>query len=294
VLADAHGKARPAWTAGAHVDLIAGGLRRKYSLCGEADDRGALQVVIQREAQGRGGSRHFCDRLEAGGTLQLSGPKNLFRLDESAQRFVLIAGGIGITPMLAMADRLRRLGKPYELHYAGRSRRHMALLARLERDHAAHLTLYVKAEGQRMNLPALLTGVDAQTRVYACGPDRLIGELETLSERWPEGVLHFEHFSAEGSALDPGKEHSFVAELKDSKVNVTVPADQTLLQALQAAGFDVPCDCGEGLCGTCEVSIVAGEADHRDKALTKAERAAHQRMMTCCSRAVGDRIVLAL
>jgi cytochrome P450/ferredoxin-NADP reductase len=294
VLADPHGQPLPAWTAGAHVDLIAGGLRRKYSLCGEAGDRHALQVVVQREADGRGGSRHFCDRVDVGAALQLSGPKNLFRLDESARRFVLIAGGIGITPMLAMADRLKHLGKPYELHYAGRSRERMALLARLERDHAACLALYVKAEGRRMDLPAMLAGVDADTRVYACGPDRLIDELETLGEHWPEGVLRFEHFSAENTALDPSKEHGFVAELKDSNVSVTVPADQTLLQALRTAGFDVPSDCGEGLCGTCEVNIVAGQADHRDKVLSKTERAANQRMMACCSRAAGDRIVLAL
>ena len=294
VLADPHGEALPAWTAGAHVDLIAGGFRRKYSLCGRADDRHSLQVVVQREAQGRGGSQHFCDHIAAGSTLQLSGPKNLFGLDESARHFVLIAGGIGITPMVAMADRLRRLGKSYELHYAGRSRQHMALLERLEQDHADHLHLYIKADGQRMDLGRLLATVDEGTRVYACGPDRLIAALETLSEQWPANVLHFEHFSAESAVLDPSKEHAFVAQLKDSNVSVTVAADQTLLQALQAAGFDVPCDCGEGLCGTCEVAVVEGEGDHRDKVLTKAERAANRRLMACCSRAAGDKIVLAL
>jgi cytochrome P450/ferredoxin-NADP reductase len=294
VLADPRGGALPAWSAGAHVDLIAGGFRRKYSLCGHGDDRHTLQVVVQREAEGRGGSRYFCDAVEAGQTLQLSGPKNLFRLDESAQRFVLIAGGIGITPMLAMADRLKRLGKPYALHYAGRSRQHMSLLARLQQDHAGCLHLYVKSEGWRMNLSALLVGVDAVTRVYACGPDRLIDELEVLSQGWPEGVLHFEHFNAESSALDPGKEHGFVAELRDSDVSVSVRSDQTLLQALQAAGFDVPCDCCEGLCGTCEVSVVDGEVDHRDKVLSKTERTANRRMMACCSRAAGQKVVLAL
>ncbi len=294
VLADPRGHALPAWTAGAHVDLIAGGFRRKYSLCGRADDRHTLQVVVQREAGGRGGSRHFCDQLAPGAALGLSGPKNLFRLDESAGHFVLIAGGIGITPMVAMADRLRQLGKSYALHYAGRDRRHMALLDRLEQDHADRLNLYVKAEGRRMDLGAMLAGVDARTRVYACGPDRLIGELEILGEQWPEGVLRFEHFSADVAVLDPAREHAFVAELKDSNLSVNVAADQTLLQALQAAGFDVPCDCGEGLCGTCEVNIVEGEADHRDKVLSRTERAANRRLMACCSRAAGSRIVLAL
>lgn len=294
VLADPDGADMPAWTAGAHVDLMAGGFRRKYSLCGHAADRKTLEVVVQREAEGRGGSRHFCDELAVGSTLQLSGPKNLFRLDESADRFVLIAGGIGITPMVAMADRLNQLGKPYELHYAGRTRQHMALLPRLEQDHAGKLKLHIKAEGQRMDLPRLLAKVDAGTRVYACGPVRLIDELETMAEQWPEGVLHFEHFHAEGGALDPSKEHAFVAQLKDSGLEVLVPADRTLLQALQSAGIDVPCDCGEGLCGTCEVAVVEGDVDHRDKVLTKTERAANKRMLACCSRAATQKIVLAL
>ena len=294
VLADPKGVPLPAWTAGAHVDLIAGGFRRKYSLCGRADDASCLEVVVQREAAGRGGSRHFCDHLQPGDTLRLSGPKNLFRLDESAQRYVLLAAGIGITPIAAMADRLKLLGKPYRIHYAGRSRQRMALLERLMRDHAGCLAVHIKDEGQRMHLPALASDVDAGTRVFACGPDRLIDELETLGASWPEGVLHFEHFHAPSRALDPGVEHGFVAELKDSGVRVEVGAGQTLLQALQAAGIDLPCDCGEGLCGTCEVAFVEGQADHRDKVLSHAERAAQNRMMACCSRAAGTRIVLAL
>lgn len=294
MFASPDGSPLPAWSAGAHVDLVAGGFRRKYSLCGDPDNRQHLQVVVQREAGGRGGSRHFCDALQVGEHLQLAGPKNLFRLDEGAKRYVLIAAGIGITPMLAMADRLRRLGKPYTLHYAGRSRVQMALLQRAERDHGAQLQLYVKAEGRRMDLPAMLAGVGAQDRVYACGPDRLIDELEALGAAWPEGVLHFEHFSGEGAALDPAREHAFVAELRDSQLQVQVPPDRTLLQALQAAGVDVPCDCNEGLCGTCEVAVLDGDIDHRDKVLTQTERATQRRMLACCSRAAGGRIVLAL
>jgi ferredoxin-NADP reductase len=246
VLADPRGRPLPAWSAGSHVDLVAGGFRRKYSLCGTRDDRSVLEVVILREAEGRGGSRHFCDAVAAGDTIHLAGPKNLFRLDESAQHHVLIAGGIGITPILAMADRLKALGKPYALHYAARSRAHMALLARVQRDHGASLSLHVSEEGSRMQLEALLANMGEGTQVYCCGPERLIDALQALGEGWPEGTLHVEHFSAEGSLLDPAKEHAFEAVLKDSGTTVTVAADQTLLQALQAAGIDVPCDCGEG------------------------------------------------
>jgi ferredoxin-NADP reductase len=294
ILTTPNGNALPAWTPGAHVDLISNGFRRKYSLCGAPEDHGTLQVVIQRESQSRGGSRYFCDSLEVGQVLQLSGPKNLFKLDETAQRFILIAGGIGITPVIAMADRLKQLGKSYEVHYAGRSRNTMAFLNRIQKDHGKNLYLYIKAEGRRMALSSTLAGVHADTRVYACGPNRLIEELESLSEQWPEDTLHFEHFSADGSSLDPSKEHSFIAYLKDSNIEVDVAADSTLLQALQSAGFDVPCDCNEGLCGTCEVSVIDGEVDHRDKVLTKAERATNKRMLACCSRASNEKIILAL
>jgi ferredoxin-NADP reductase len=294
VLADPQGGELPAWSAGAHVDLMAGGFRRKYSLCGPQADRRRLQVVIQREAQGRGGSAYFCDALQPGCELQLSGPRNLFKLDEAASHTVLVAGGIGITPISAMADRLRALGRSYELHYAGRGRAHMALLAHLEREHGAALRLYAKDQGLRMDLPALLTRVAAGTRVYACGPGRLIDELERLATTWPEGTLRFEHFHAEAAVRDPSREHAFEVELRDSQLHLQVPADQTLLQVLQAAGLDLPCDCSEGLCGTCEVAVLAGQVDHRDKVLSQSERASHTRMLACCSRAAGRKIVLAL
>ncbi len=294
VLADPRGKPFSSWSAGAHIDLIGGGYRRKYSLCGDPHDPSVLQVVILREPDGRGGSLYFCDQVAVGDALQIAGPKNLFRLDESAAGYLLIAGGIGITPILAMADRLKRLGRPYALHYAGRSRKSMALLSRLERDHNRALHLHIKEEAGRMDLSALLGALDAGTQVYACGPDRLIDALETHAADWPEGRLRFEHFSAAGGLLDPAKEHGFVARLKDSGLEVAVAADQTLLQALQAVGIDVPCDCGEGLCGTCEVSVLEGDIDHRDKVLSKSERAANDRMMACCSRARGDKITLAL
>ena len=293
VLADPQGGALPTWSAGAHVDVISGGWRRKYSLAGPADSP-AYELVIQREVQGRGGSRHFCDELQVGDVLALAGPKNLFRLDESARQTLLLAAGIGITPIIAMADRLKALGRDYQIHYAGRSTDRMALRGRLQRDHGPRLHLHVGDQGRRMHLPALLASVDQGTRVYACGPARMIEELQTLAEGWPPGVLHFEHFSAGSPVLDPDREQGFEAVLQDSGLTVAVRPDQTLLQALQAAGVDVPCDCNEGLCGTCEVQVLQGRIDHRDKVLTRVERASQQRMMACCSRAQGPRIVLAL
>jgi ferredoxin-NADP reductase len=222
------------------------------------------------------------------------GPKNHFRLDEEAERYVLIAGGIGITPILAMADRLKRLGKDYELHYAGRSRATMAFAERVLGDHGAALRLHAADEGARMDLGEILsTATGSGVQVYACGPERLLAALEIMSAGWPDGTLHVEHFHGGSAALDPNREQAFEVELTDSGFAVTVPADRTLLESLREAGIDVPSDCEEGLCGTCEVAVVSGPVDHRDKVLSRAEREDGKRMMACCSRATG-RIRLAL
>ncbi|AMD00068.1 cytochrome P450/oxidoreductase [Halomonas chromatireducens] len=293
-LEDPRGRRVPAWSPGSHVDLIMGDYVRKYSLCGETDDPYWLQVAVLREEAGRGGSAWIHEHFEPGMTLRLRGPKNHFRLDESAQHYVLIAGGIGITPIIAMADRLRRLGKSYELHYAGRSRSSMAFIERLERDHGEALQLYPKDEGRRLDLAGLLAEPREATLLYACGPERLLTALEGGTAHWPEGSLHVEHFTAEGALLDPENEHAFEVELTDSELTVEVPPERTLLQVLRTAGIDVPSDCEEGLCGSCQVEVVEGEVDHRDKVLTAAERASQDRLMSCCSRARGRKLVLAL
>lgn len=293
-LEDPTGRGFPKWRPGAHVELTHGGYSRKYSLCGEPDASGRYQVAILKEENGTGGSAHFHQTLVAGTVLRIAGPRNHFRLDETADRYVLVAGGIGITPILAMADRLKALGKPYVLHYAGRSRRAMALLERAERDHAGRLSVYARSEGGRLDLAAALRDLPQGAQVYGCGPKRLLDELDALAAGWPDNTLHVEHFSAGETTLDPSVEHAFAAHLRDSGITVSVGADQTLLDALIGAGIDISCDCREGLCGTCEVVAVEGGIDHRDKVLSRAERAEGRRLMSCCSRASGDSIVLAL
>ncbi|MDN3518221.1 cytochrome P450/oxidoreductase [Aquisalimonas lutea] len=293
-LTDPRGRRLPGWTPGAHVDLLVGDYIRKYSLCGDPADPYSLQVAVLREPEGRGGSTYIHDTIDKGMTVRLRGPRNHFRLNEDAAGYVLIAGGIGITPIIAMADRLRALGKPYRIHYAGRSKETMAFLERLQRDHGDRLTTYLKADGQRMDLASVLADCGANEQVYACGPERLLDELETVTADWPEGILHVEHFSSASTHLDPSQEIGFDVELTDSDLTVHVPPDQTLLQALRASSVDVPSDCEEGLCGTCEVSVREGDVDHRDKVLTETERRESGRMMSCCSRARRGRLVLAL
>ncbi len=293
-LEDVRGRRLPGWTPGAHIDLLVGDYARKYSLCGDPGDPFRLQVAILREEDGRGGSAYIHDHVTAGTQLRIRGPRNHFRLDESADGYILIAGGIGITPIIAMADRLKALGTPYRIHYAGRSRQTMAFVDRLQHDHGDRLHLYPKDEGRRLDLDALLAACGTNEQVYACGPERLLQALETATRDWPEGALRVEHFTSEGSKLDPDKEVGFEVELTDSDLTVHVAPDQTLLHALRHAAVDVPSDCEEGLCGTCEVPVQAGDIDHRDKVLTEGERRENNRMMSCCSRAQGGKLVLAL
>ncbi len=170
----------------------------------------------------------------------------------------------------------------------------MAFADRLQEVHKDHLTLYVKEESKRMNLPEVTKLLSQNTKVYACGPDRLLDELISLSENWHDGVLHYEHFTSTVSVLNPDEEHDFDVILNDSDVTVNVRADQTILEALLAKGIDVPHDCQEGICGTCEVGVLEGQIDHRDQVLTKTERARADRLMTCCSRARNASLKLVL
>lgn len=291
VLRDPSGRPLPAWSPGAHVDLLIGEYLRTYSLCGDPRAADCYEVAVLREELGRGGSRHIHTALAAGDEVRVRGPKNFFRLNEGAGRYLLVAGGIGVTPIIAMADRLKQLGKDYAIHYAGRTRSRMAFIRRLLRDHGGRLHLYVSDEGTRLDVPAIVELSDLE--VYACGPHRLLADLDAhMADR--RAHLHVELFSARGPLLDPEHEHGFVAELRDSGMSVAVRPDQTLLQVLRAHGIDVPSDCEEGLCGSCEVGVLAGSVDHRDSVLSAAERSGDARMMTCCSRARGSSLVLAL
>ncbi|BCQ28375.1 cytochrome P450 (plasmid) [Caballeronia sp. NK8] len=293
-LVSADGRDLPRWTAGSHIDVVCGetGLSRQYSLCGDPADRRAFEIAVLRETQSRGGSAWVHDNVKPGAHWRIRGPRNHFRLDETANRLVLIAGGIGITPISAMARRARSLGIDYELHYSGRSRASMALLDEMRALHGERLFAYVSEEGTRNDFAALAVGEG--TLIYACGPARMLDALGVASASWPEDALKIEHFESKLGTLDAENEQAFEVELKDSGLVLTVPADQTLLATLRRANVDVQSDCEEGLCGSCEVRVLAGDIDHRDVVLTKSERQSNNRMMACCSRAKGKRIVLAL
>ena len=295
-LTDQGGGSLPRWTPGAHIDVECGGpeLSRQYSLCGDPADAGALEIAVLREDEGRGGSAWIHANVRAGDRLKIRGPRNHFRMDESAAKIILIAGGIGITPVSAMARRAKALGMDYVLHYSGRSRKTIAFLDELAGLHGERLQVYASDEGAHNDLQTLLAEPQPATQIYACGPVRMLKALEACCAAWPADTLRTGHFVSTAGALDPAKEHAFEVELKDSGVTLSVAADQTLLAALRAANIDVQSDCEEGLCGSCEVRVLVGRVDHRDVVLTRAERETNARMMTCCSRASGSRLVLEL
>lgn len=287
---EAEGRPLPAWSPGAHVELIVGDYVRNYSLCSESATRRRIEIAILRETGGRGGSAFIHSAVVPGTLVQVRGPKNHFRLDENAEHYLLIAGGIGITPIIAMADRLKQLGKDYELHYAGRTIERMAFVERLRRDHGERLHLYSAAEGKRLDLADVVGRAPADAEIYACGPDRLLTNLAERAADRPDR-LHVEYFGAAGAT---GDDKPFDVELSDSGFSLHVPAERSLMDVLRGAGIDIQSDCEEGLCGTCMVDVIEGEVDHRDKVLAASERAANSRMTACCSRAANGRLKIAL
>ncbi|RKP50624.1 cytochrome P450/oxidoreductase [Trinickia fusca] len=288
------GRALPRWTPGAHIDVECGsaGLLRQYSLCGDPMDARAFEIAVLREPNSRGGSAWLHAHAKVGLSLRIRGPRNHFRFDEQARKAIFVAGGIGITPISAMAHRAKALGLDYELHYSGRSRASMVLLDELVQQHGARLHLYVSQEGTRNTLDALR--VEPGTPVYACGPARLLDALELASAAWPADSLRIERFASVLTPLDHTHDQAFEVELEDSALQLTVPAGQTLLGVLRKHNVDVPSGCEEGLCGSCEVHVLAGEVEHRDAVLSKSERESNTRMMACCSRAKGGKLVLEL
>ena len=291
------GKPLPRWTPGAHIDIECGdtGISRQYSLCSDPADTGHLEIAILKDPESRGGSAWIHDNIKQGDRIQIRGPRNHFRMDPDVKKMILVAGGIGITPISAMAREAKLRGIDYEIHYSGRSRSSMALLEELSALHGDRLKVYARDEGNRNDFTTLLAKPDPDTQIYACGPTRMLDGLQQCCETWPEDALRMEHFHSVLGALDPSKENAFEVELKDSGLTLTVAADQTLLQALQGANIDVQSDCCEGLCGSCEVNVVQGEVDHRDVVLTRSEKELNNKMMSCCSRSVaGKKLVLAL
>ncbi|GAA0202722.1 cytochrome P450/oxidoreductase [Cytobacillus oceanisediminis] len=282
----------PAWEPGAHVDLVLGdGVVRQYSLSGDPADRTSYRIGVLREPAGRGGSVAVHDTLRPGSRVDVRGPRNHFVL-EPAQRYVFIAGGIGITPILPMVRAAEAAGSEWSLTYGGRTRTSMAFLDELE-VHADRLTVWPQDERGHLDLDALLGEPADDTLVYVCGPTPLLDAVEERCVTWPRGSLHLERFAAKELGA-PVMDEPFEVELARSGRVLTVPTDRSVVDVLDDAGVTVLTSCGEGTCGTCDTKVLDGVPDHRDSVLTGEEQARNDCMMVCVSRSCSARLVLDL
>jgi ferredoxin-NADP reductase len=278
----------PAWAPGAHIDLILGdGLVRQYSLCGDPADLSTYHVAVLREPESRGGSI-AAHALDAGHTVGIRGPRNHFALKPST-RYVFVAGGIGITPILPMIAEAEARGADWTLHYGGRTASSMAFTDRLAA-YGDRVHLVPQDELGLLDLASILGTPAAGTLVYCCGPEPLLRAVEERCQRWPVGALHLERFDA--LDIDTSDDTSFELVLEKSGKTLTVGADQTVLEVMREAGVHVLSSCREGTCGTCEQMVIEGEVDHRDTVLDDEEKAANDCMMVCVSRCKGPRLVL--
>lgn len=295
-LVAADGAALPSFQAGAHIDIdLPDGMMRQYSLLNAPSDRARYVIAVAREPASRGGSVHMHDRLSVGDVLRISAPRCHFTLIEDAPYSVLVAGGIGVTPIWCMAQRLTEIGGRWEMHYAARTRGHAALLEEIELSAAADagaLLTYFNLEGDPlMDLAAIVAAAPPATHFYCCGPLALLDAYRLACAGLPADRVHFEQFTAAApAALDGGYE----VELAKSGKVVNVSAGQSILDALKTAGLSASYSCREGVCGSCETAVLAGTPDHRDAILTDAERAEGKTMMICCSGSLSARLVLDL
>ncbi|MDQ0773224.1 ferredoxin-NADP reductase [Streptomyces aurantiacus] len=294
------GEELPVWEPGAHIDVVLGpGLERQYSLCGDPADRHTWRVAVLREPDGRGGSAHVHGQLAAGGKVRVRGPRNHFALRPSP-RYLFVAGGIGITPILPMLAAAEAAGARWTLLYGGRTRDSMAFTEELKR-YGDRVRLAPQDESGLLDLDSLLDTPRPDTLVYCCGPGPLLDAVEERCARWPAGSLHVERFQPKvqeagetGEAGEAGADTAFEVVLERSGHTLTVPADVSVLDTVRAAGVEVLFSCTEGTCGTCETDVLDGTPDHRDSVLTDEERGAGETMLICVSRCHGKRLVLDL
>lgn len=286
------------FTAGAHIDLhLAAGLIRQYSLCNAPSQRDRYVIAVKKEAESRGGSHALHDAVKVGDCLHVTGPRNHFPLADSASEHLLLAGGIGVTPLLSMARSLMAAGQKFRLHYFARSPMHAAFVDELHgNEWAGAVEFHLGLQGDALceKLRFLLGEHRKDAHVYVCGPRPFMDlVIETASHAYPAGAIHHEYFSADTAAqAKPGAD--FTVHCKRSGTSFDVGQDESLLNVLTRHGVHVEVMCEQGVCGTCLTGVLEGRPDHRDAFLTGDERAANDKMLVCCSRSLDRRLVLDL
>lgn len=278
----ANGQELPKWTPGAHLDLTVGeGLTRQYSLCGDVCETQLWKIGVLHQPKGRGGSEFIHENINVGDTLRARGSRNNFDLVDS-ERYLFIAGGIGITPILPMVRHVASQGRPWTLLYGGRSRQSMAFLDELRKIEGGELIIAPEDEVGLLDLEAYLGIPTDNTSVYCCGPGPLLDVVEALCLEWPAGALQIERFAPSARPIATGD--AFDVKVKHSDIKVQVPTHATMLEVLEGAGCVIQSSCRAGICGTCLVYVTEGEPEHHDDLLTDEQQASNKMMLPCVSR----------
>jgi vanillate O-demethylase ferredoxin subunit len=296
-LARAGGAPLPAFSAGSHIDVqVPGGSTRQYSLCNDSSEQHRYRIAVLRDPASRGGSVAMHEGVHEGDVLHISEPRNHFPLHH-ADRTLLFAGGIGVTPLLCMAQRLATIGVDFTLHYCTRSPERTAFRAEIGASAFADRVQFHYDSGapsQKLDLETALANPDGGTHLYVCGPTGFIGHVVDAAKArgWHADQIHVEHFSAapQRSAADT----AFEVKVASSGKTYTVAPGQSVVQALQAHRVEILTSCEQGVCGTCITRVLEGEPDHRDMYFTEEERAKNDQFTPCCSRARSKTLVLDL
>jgi tetrachlorobenzoquinone reductase len=288
----ADGGELPAFTAGAHVDVHLGnGVVRSYSLLNSQAERHRYVIAVQKDAATRGGSKWMHEHIHTGELVTVAAPRNNFPLAEAAEHSILFAGGIGITPIMSMIERLSALGRSWNLYYCARTRAGAAFVDRLAAWRQVHFNFDGEPGGALLDLTGIVRSASDRTHFYCCGPLGMLGAFEQVTASLPGERVHVEYFSAKEPPAQTG---GFTVVLAKSGRQIPIPAGKSILDALFDAGIDVPHSCKEGVCGSCETTVLEGVPDHRDLILTKEEQAANRSMMICCSGSKSEHLVLDL
>jgi ferredoxin-NADP reductase len=282
----------PAWEPGAHLNVtLPNGIVRQFSLCGDPADRRTYRIGVLREPASRGGSEYVHMFLRPGQRITIDGPRNNFEL-RPADRYIFVAGGIGITPILPMVKHVEALGIDWELHYGGRTHASMAFLDELA-GLGAGVHYYPHDQAGHPPLQELCQAPGEKTLIYCCGPAPMLNAIEDATAHLPSGCLHRERFAPTSHAIAYVNSELQVRCAR-AGATLTVPPDRSILSCLEDAGIAINASCREGVCGTCETRVLAGTPEHRDDILTGTERDTNERMFVCVSRATSDELVLDL
>lgn len=296
-LASLDGRPLPAFSAGSHIDVhVPGGLTRQYSLCNPSGEQHRYRIAVLRDAASRGGSVAMHDALNEGDTLEISEPRNHFPL-HAAPRTLLFAGGIGVTPLLCMAERLAEIGADFALHYSTRSPERTAFREHIAAAPYAPRVQFHFDDGapqQKLDLEALIATPDTGTQLYVCGPGGFIEHVVGTAKRlgWPAEQIHLEYFGA--APRDTSTDAGFEVKIASTGQVIPITPEQTVVQALQQHGIEILTSCEQGVCGTCITRVLEGEPDHKDMYFTDEEHAKNDQFTPCCSRARSRLLVLDL